>query len=172
MATIVDIGSVITTLITQAPLVAIVILVLIIYFNRGLKNIENMLKDLEDRFDDKLDRGLKNLAEILLEIMVRKGVVGVDDYDMLKSILSRTSIVPRSKYYTKEDHNKLMELLKKDPSEITWDDIKELERIYGLMVKEAKKSGWKDLEEYAFKLMILIGIAKGLLRKREERSSK
>jgi len=158
---LVDLTTVVSSLIAQAPLVAVAVLILVLYIERRLRPIERAL--------DEHSRSLSTLIdfnEVLLTIHISRGLITDTEFRALSALLSTARPAHRSKYYTKEVYDKLGEILKKGPDEITWDDVFELERIYDLLLKEASESGREDLARYASKLRVFIAMAKGFLLKR------
>jgi len=148
-------------LVAQLPLVAVVVLVLVLYMERRFSNVERRLGDVVRCIGVLVD-----FNEVLLGIQVLRGSVSDSEYRALAALLSSARPVHSSRYYTKEVYERLGELLRKDPNELTWDDVFELERIYELLLKEAEVSGRSDLVRYAGKLRVLIAMAKGFLLKR------
>jgi len=199
----IDITTVVSTLVAQAPLIAVATLVLILYIERRFRPIEVRIASLESRVSllenrvGSLENRISSLEgrmssietrlthieailaehskslntlidfnEALLSIQVSKGIVSSSEFKALSALLEAARPAYRSRYYTKEVYEKLGQLLKKDPDEITWDDVFELEKIYDLLLKEAVESDRVDLARYAGKLKALIAIAKGLLLKK------
>jgi len=109
---------------------------------------------------------LIDFNEAFLSIQVSKGIVSGSGFKALSALLETARPAYRSRYYTKEVYEKLGQLLKKDPDEITWDVVFELEKIYDLLLKEEVESNRVELARYAGKLKALIAIAKGLLLKK------
>ena len=175
----IDVTVAVSTLIAQAPLLAIAIAILMLYFERrfhGLEmrfetrfhSLEMRLQSIEMRIDNlcKVVMGLINFGETLLSIHASKGFLSDSEYKALDSMLTSLAPFTSSKYYTKEVAERLRQILAKEPSQLTWDDVFELEKIFDLMVKEGLESNRDDLISYAFRLKALIGIAKGLLLRR------
>ena len=179
----IDLTMIISTLIAQCPLIAALVLTLILYVERRLNNvvssidkrfgdIEKRFHNIDKRFDDiekrlsgidvKLSEFSKSLNmiidfnEILLSIHVSKGLVTNVEYKALSTLLLRARPTTSSKYYTKEVYERLGQLLQKDPDELTWNDIFELEQICELPLKESVESNKLELARYAGKLKALI----------------
>ncbi len=155
----VDITVILSMLLSQAPLVVIAILVLIIYFERRLSSIDqrfNMLASSIDRRLDMIERGLDamghrldvvedrlssviNFNEAFLSILLSKGVLLETEYKALSLVLPRVRTPGGSQYYTKEVEEKLFSIIDRltnDPKTATWDDVLELERIYDIIWDE------------------------------------
>ncbi|ADM28666.1 conserved hypothetical protein [Ignisphaera aggregans DSM 17230] len=158
---LIDITTVISSLVAQLPLIAIAILILILYIERRLKPIESRIEEYSRSLNTLID-----FNEVMLSIQISRGLITDAEYRALTVLLSSARPIYKSKYYTKEVYEKLGLLLKKSPDEITWDDVFELEKIYDLLLKEAIESKRDDLARYAGKLKALIAIAKGLLLRR------
>jgi len=158
---LVDLTTVVSSLIAQAPLVAVAVLILVLYIERRLRPIERVLEEHSRSLSILID-----FNEVLLSIHISRGLITDTEFRALAALLSTAKPAYRSKYYTKEVYDKLDEILRKGPDEITWDDVFELERIYNLLLKEASESKREDLARYAAKLRVFIAMAKGFLLKR------
>ncbi len=159
----VDITVILSMLLSQAPLVVIAILVLILYFERRLSSIDqrfNTLVSSIDRRFDTVERGLDrrfdmigrrldviedrlssviSFNEALLSILLSKGVLLETEYKALSLALPRVRAPGGSQYYTKEVEEKLFSIIDRltnDPKTATWDDVLELERIYDIIWDE------------------------------------
>jgi hypothetical protein len=148
----VDITAILSTLLSQAPLVVIAILVLILYFERRLSSIDqrfNTLASSIDRRFDVVERRLDviedrlssviNFNEALLSILLSKGVLLETEYKALALALPRVRALGGSQYYTKEVEERLFSIIDRltnDPKTATWDDVLELERIYEIIWDE------------------------------------
>jgi len=148
----VDVTAILSMLLSQAPLVVIAILVLILYFERRLSSIDqrfNMLASSIDRRFDMVERRLDviedrllsviNFNEALLSILLSKGVLLETEYKALSLALPRIRTPGGSQYYTKEVEEKLFSIIDRltnDPKTATWDDVLELERIYDIIWDE------------------------------------
>ncbi len=72
--------------------------------------------------------------------------------------------IARTKYYTKEDKEKLRYLITVKPyEEYTWDDIKTLREIADHMIREFRETDREELLDYAYKLLLFTWIAEGHL---------
>lgn len=68
--------------------------------------------------------------------------------------------VARTKYYTKEDEEKLRYLITVKPyEEYTWDDVRTLREIADHMIKEFRETGREELLDYVYKLLFFTWIA-------------
>ena len=148
----VDITVILSMLLSQAPLVVIAILVLILYFERRLSSIDQRFSTLASSIDrrfDMIERRLDviedrlesviNFNEALLSILLSKGVLLETEYKALSLALPRVRIPSGSQYYTKEVEEKLFSIIDRltnDPKTATWDDVLELERIYDIIWDE------------------------------------
>ena len=155
----VDITVILSMLLSQAPLVVIAILVLILYFERRLSSIDQRFSTLASSIDrrfDMIERGLDaighrldvvedrlssviNFNEALLSILLSKGVLLETEYKALSLALPRVRTLGGSQYYTKEVEERLFSIIDRltnDPKTATWDDVLELERIYDIIWDE------------------------------------
>jgi hypothetical protein len=148
----VDITAILSMLLSQAPLVVIAILVLIIYFERRLSSIDqrfNTLASSIDRRFDVVERRLDviedrllsviNFNEALLSILLSRGMLLETEYKALALALPRVRTPGGSQYYTKEVEERLFSIIDRltnDPKTATWDDVLELERIYDIIWDE------------------------------------
>ena len=144
----------ITSIISQAPFVVLVIVVL--YYSLGSRI-------------DRIYQGilhLMNLNDSLLLMLQSKGIFSDSEVIALRTYL--ISILPtvQSKYYTEEVRRRLLELLNKSLDEYSWNDVFELEKIADLIFKEGCKSRREDLISYSGKLRAFIAILKGELLRR------
>jgi hypothetical protein len=148
----VDITVILSMLLSQAPLVVIAILVLIIYFERRLSSIDQRFSTLASSIDRRFDvverrldviedrlSSVINFNEALLSILLSKGVLLETEYKALSLALPRVRTLGGSQYYTKEVEEKLFSIIDRltnDPKTATWDDVLELERIYDIIWDE------------------------------------
>lgn len=165
----------VSLLVTQAPLVATAIAILVVYIERRIAYVEKRLSGLESRLGglesrlDEITRSVNSLVdfnEALLSIQVGKGLLAGTEYKALQTLLAVSRPQPKTKYYTKEVYERLGQLLSKDPDELTWDDVFELEKIHDLLIMEWRESRREELARYAGKLRVAIAMAKGFLLKR------
>jgi len=137
-------------------------------------NLESQIGDLGGRMD-KIEEQLASLGRsfqiynsTLLKVLSTKGVLTGVEAEALAGYLS---LVPpaRSKYYTEEVRQRLIELIKAvREGRYTAADVRELGRIAELMEKEWEETGRRDLLDYYLKLQMLVAILEGILVSRGE----
>jgi len=123
----IDITMLISALLSQAPLAAVIILVLILYSERKFNVVENRLES------------ILNFNEALLLVLLSKGVISDSEYRLLLLMLPSSRVPAGSKYYTRDVERRLYEIivrLTNDPRTATWDDVTELEKIYDVIWDE------------------------------------
>jgi len=136
--------------------------------------LEGQIGDLGGRMD-KIEEQLAGLGRsfqiynsTLLKVLSTKGVLTGVEAEALAGYLS---LVPpaRSKYYTEEVRQRLIELIKAvREGRYTAADVRELGRIAELMEKEWEETGRRDLLDYYLKLQMLVAILEGILVSRGE----
>ncbi len=136
--------------------------------------LESQIGDLGGRMD-KIEEQLAGLGRsfqiynsTLLKVLSTKGVLTGVEAEALAGYLS---LVPpaRSKYYTEEVRQRLIELIKAvREGRYTAADVRELGRIAELMEKEWEETGRRDLLDYYLKLQMLVAILEGILVSRGE----
>jgi chromosome segregation ATPase len=136
--------------------------------------LEGQIGDLGGRMD-KIEEQLASLGRsfqiynsTLLKVLSTKGVLTGVEAEALAGYLS---LVPpaRSKYYTEEVRQRLIELIKAvREGRYTAADVRELGRIAELMEKEWEETGRRDLLDYYLKLQMLVAILEGILVSRGE----
>ncbi|MFP3199068.1 MAG: hypothetical protein RXR06_04265 [Thermoproteus sp.] len=136
--------------------------------------LESQIGDLGGRMD-KIEEQLASLGRsfqiynsTLLKVLSTKGVLTGVEAEALAGYLS---LVPpaRSKYYTEEVRQRLIELIKAvREGRYTAADVRELGRIAELMEKEWEETGRRDLLDYYLKLQMLVAILEGILVSRGE----
>jgi hypothetical protein len=162
---LIDITILISNLISQIPLV---VLVLLILYYRLKEDIRNLKWSID---------ALVNFSESLLYTLYSKGIMSDSEYKSLQTLVDLSRPPIKTKYYTKEVYERLGELLKMDPDQYTWDHVFELERIAELIMKEAMESDRRDLAAYVGRLRAFIVltqarlIKKGILPPRKEEKS-
>jgi len=123
----IDITTLISALLSQALLAAVIILVLILYAERKFNVVENRLES------------ILNFNEALLLVLLSKGVISDSEYRLLLLMLSSSRVPAGSKYYTRDVERRLYEIivrLTNDPRTATWGDVTELEKIYDVIWDE------------------------------------
>ncbi|MGB9705016.1 MAG: hypothetical protein ACPL3C_06170 [Pyrobaculum sp.] len=173
----IDIGVVLSSLIAQAPLVAIVIVVLYHILDKRIEKLERWVEKLDNKIESvrtELSGQIKSLArafysysDTLIRFLSAKGLVAEPEAVLLRGALDALIPVARSKYYTEEIREKLLKLLRKEIKDYTWDDVAELEKIAEAIYKEYEATGREDLLDYYPKLRMYIAIIQGLLTRRE-----
>jgi chromosome segregation ATPase len=136
--------------------------------------LEGQIGDLGGRMD-KIEEQLAGLGRsfqiynsTLPKVLSTKGVLTGVEAEALAGYLS---LVPpaRSKYYTEEVRQRLIELIKAvREGRYTAADVRELGRIAELMEKEWEETGRRDLLDYYLKLQMLVAILEGILVSRGE----
>lgn len=99
-----------------------------------------------------------NLA--LLEVLELKGLLSATEVRALSAALGKLQPPSQSKYYTKEVAERLKQLLEKQPEELTFDEVLELEKIADILIREAAASGRYELATYAGKLLAYAGLVR------------
>ncbi|AET33084.1 hypothetical protein [Pyrobaculum ferrireducens] len=187
----IDIGVVLSSLIAQAPLVAVVIITLYYTLDKKIGKLERRIERLENevvrlenevmRLDKKIEaiggvlsgqikslaRAFYSYSDMLIRFLSAKGLVAEPEAVLLRGALDALIPVARSKYYTEEIREKLLKLLRKEIKDYTWDDVAELEKIAEAIYKEYEATGREDLLDYYPKLRMYIAIIQGLLTRRE-----
>ncbi|MGC8584211.1 MAG: hypothetical protein ACP5MH_10890 [Thermoproteus sp.] len=173
----IDLGFVVGSLLAQAPLVVIAIVVLYYTLDRKIESVRVELGGRIDRIEarvEELARGLVQVREsfygyqnALIDFLAAKGLITEPEAVLLRGTLRALVPLAKSRYYTEEVRRRLIELLDKDLKDYTWEDVAELERIAEAIDKEAWETGREDLFKYYPKLVMYIAIVRGLLRRRE-----
>ncbi|AEA12501.1 paREP5ab [Thermoproteus uzoniensis 768-20] len=173
----IDLGFVVSSLIAQAPLVVIAIVVLYYTLDRKIESVRVELGGRIDRIEARVEELAKGLVQVreafygyqnaLIDFLAAKGLITEPEAVLLRGTLRALVPLAKSKYYTEEVRRRLIELLDKDIKDYTWDDVAELERIAEAIDKEAWETGREDLFRYYPKLVMYIAIVRGLLRRRE-----
>ena len=160
---------------SQAPLVAVAVAVLYVLFSRDMAKLEIRL----DRLDERIDRVEERLGRLetafqiynstLLKVLSRKSVLAETEVEALASLLLFYVPPARSKYFTEEVRQRLIEILKAvKEGKYTATDVKELKQISELIEKEGREARRRDLLEYNLKLQMLIAILEGRLAAKGE----
>ncbi|MEM0276317.1 hypothetical protein [Pyrobaculum sp.] len=177
----IDVSAIISSLIAQAPLVAVVVLVLYYKLDRKIdklyselnQKIDGVRAELSGQINElmrevrSLGSGFYNYQNTLIDFLAAKGLVTAAESVLLRGALRASIPYAMSKYYTEEVRRRLQALLDKELEEYTWEDAAELENIAKLMYKEYIATGREDLLDYYPKLMMYAAIVRGLLRRRE-----
>ncbi|MEM0484713.1 MAG: hypothetical protein QW434_08480 [Pyrobaculum sp.] len=180
----VNVDTIISSLVAQAPLVVIAIILLYYKLDRKIdrldRKIDNIRVGLSSQIEklsvcvDELKHEVKSLASgfynyqnALIDLLAAKGLVTLPEAVLLRGALRASLPHAMSKYYTEEVRKRLQTLLDKELDQYTWEDVAELENIAKLMYKEYIATGREDLLDYYPKLMMYAAIVRGLLRRRE-----
>ena len=129
---------------------------------KRLTGIENELSDIKVSIYE-LSRSMVGFSNTLIAILAIKSVITQSEATALRGYLL-TIPIARTKYYTKEDEEKLRYLITVKPyEEYTWDDVRTLREIADHMIKEFRETGREELLDYAYKLLFFTWIAEGHL---------
>jgi len=145
------------------------------WLGKRFGSIDNSIGRLENRIE-RLENAFLQFSEILISTLETKNVLSSTEVLILRGVVKSLLPAPKSKYYTREVYERLLQLLDKDPNDYTMADIEEMERIADLIEMEGFESGRKDLKQYAWKLRYFAMIAKVVfvypkLRKAQTRST-
>jgi chromosome segregation ATPase len=136
---------------------------------RQLGAVREKLEELGRRVDG-IDRKVGEMGRAyhafnttLLQVMALKGVLTETEMRALAGLLSAAPHAP-SRYYTEEVRRRLIEVLKAvEEGKYGVAELKELERIAGLIYAEWRESGREDLLDYHTRLTMLIAMMRGRL---------
>ncbi len=130
-----------------------------------MTNIETRLISLEKRMDvlEKWMDSLTLFAGSLLGVLTGRNLIDMSSAGFLASILSFGVSGGRSRYYTQEEYEKLKSILSKGMEEITWDDVRELKRIIGLIEKEIYELGNVELTNTLVRVKFITAMYEGYL---------
>ena len=159
----------------QLPWVCFTILVIILYVRNQMDKLREKLHEIDKKLIKMGDmikdlarsiRGLINFNETLLTILYKRNTITKIELEALTKYLEDLKPKAHSKYYTKEVEKQLGQILSKirrNLNSLTWEDVKQLEKIYELLMKEANASNRDELAEYAGSLKVLIGLCRAYL---------
>ncbi|MGC9149145.1 MAG: hypothetical protein ACP5GI_06875 [Sulfolobales archaeon] len=134
--------------------------------DKRFESLETRFNEINKRLDvlanqiDRLESAFLQFSEILVSTLETKNILSTTEALALRGVVKSLLPSPKSKYYTKEVYERLLQLLDKDPNEYTMADIEEMERIADLIEKEGYESNRRDLKQYAWKLRYYAMIAK------------
>jgi DNA repair exonuclease SbcCD ATPase subunit len=134
--------------------------------DKRFESLETRFNEINKRLDvlanqiDRLESAFLQFSEILVSTLETKNILSTTEALALRGVIRSLLPSPKSKYYTKEVYERLLQLLDKDPNEYTMADIEEMERIADLIEKEGYESNRRDLKQYAWKLRYYAMIAK------------
>ena len=173
----VDVETVISLLLAQAPLVAIAVTVLYYTLDKKIESLDRKIESIKADLERKIEvlgREIKDVKDAfysyentLIDFLAVKGVVAESQAVLLRGALRSLVPLAKSKYYTEEVRKRLIELLDKEIGDYTWSDIDELEKIAEAIRKEAWETGREDLRKYYPLLMMYTAMLRGILRRRE-----
>ncbi|WP_069806537.1 hypothetical protein [Vulcanisaeta thermophila] len=127
-----------------------------------VNNIEGELREIRVDINN-LSRSMLSFSNALIDVLAIKNVISQSEVAVLRGYLSLIPMA-RTKYYTKEDEEKLRYLITVKPYEdYTWDDIRTLREIADHMIKEYRETGREELIDYAYKLLFFTWVAEGHL---------
>ena len=161
----VDIATILSMLGSVAAVVGPLTALLWDRLNRLEDRINNVERDLTEIKINiyELSRSMVGFSNTLIDALAIKNVITQSEATALRGYLS-TIPIARTKYYTKEDEEKLRYLITVKPyEEYTWDDIRTLREIADHMIKEFRETGREELLDYAYKLLFFTWIAEGHL---------
>jgi DNA-binding transcriptional MerR regulator len=127
--------------------------------------LENRVARLEERInviEGRMDAFML-FGGSLLGVLTGRNLIDVPSAGFLASILSFGVGGGRSKYYTQEEYEKLRSILSKKMEEITWDDVRELKRIIGLIEREVYEEHKIDLVDTLMRVKFITAMYEGYL---------
>jgi uncharacterized coiled-coil protein SlyX len=189
---VVDLWGVLEGMLAQAPLTAAAVIALYLLLARELRGLERRMGALEARVSavearigavetriDRLERRVDGIEGLLGALREQVGEIGrrVDSLERrmdslegqlgaVREKLEELGTAPHapSRYYTEEVRRRLIEVLKAvEEGKYGVAELKELERIAGLIYAEWRESGREDLLDYHTRLTMLIAMMRGRL---------
>jgi len=130
-----------------------------------MSSLENRVARLEERINV-IERRMDAFALFggsLLGVLTGRNLIDIPSAGFLASILSFGVGGGRSKYYTQEEYEKLRSILSKKMEEITWDDVRELKRIIGLIEREVYEEHKIDLVDTLMRVKFITAMYEGYL---------
>jgi len=130
-----------------------------------MSSLENRVARLEERINV-LERRMDAFMLFggsLLGVLTGRNLIDIPSAGFLASILSFGVGDGRSKYYTQEEYEKLRSILSKKMEEITWDDVRELKRIIGLIEREVYEEHKIDLVDTLMRVKFITAMYEGYL---------
>jgi uncharacterized coiled-coil protein SlyX len=130
-----------------------------------MSSLENRVARLEERINV-LERRMDAFMLFggsLLGVLTGRNLIDVPSAGFLASILSFGVGGVRSKYYTQEEYERLRSILSKKMEEITWDDVRELKRIIGLIEREVYEEHKIDLVDTLMRVKFITAMYEGYL---------
>jgi hypothetical protein len=130
-----------------------------------MSSLENRVARLEERInviEGRMDTFML-FGGSLLGVLTGRNLIDIPSAGFLASILSFGVSGGRSKYYTQEEYEKLRSILSKKMEEITWDDVRELKRIIGLIEREVYEEHKIDLVDTLMRVKFITAMYEGYL---------
>lgn len=130
-----------------------------------MSSLENRVARLEERINV-IERRMDAFVLFggsLLGVLTGRNLIDIPSAGFLASILSFGVGGGRSKYYTQEEYEKLRSILSKKMEEITWDDVRELKRIIGLIEREVYEEHKIDLVDTLMRVKFITAMYEGYL---------
>jgi len=130
-----------------------------------MSSLENRVARLEERINviERRMDAFMLFGGSLLGVLTGRNLIDVPSAGFLASILSFGVGGGRSKYYTQEEYEKLRSILSKKMEEITWDDVRELKRIIGLIEREVYEEHKIDLVDTLMRVKFITAMYEGYL---------
>ena len=130
-----------------------------------MSSLENRVARLEERINVIVRRmdAFVLFGGSLLGVLTGRNLIDIPSAGFLASILSFGVGGGRSKYYTQEEYEKLRSILSKKMEEITWDDVRELKRIIGLIEREVYEEHKIDLVDTLMRVKFITAMYEGYL---------
>jgi chromosome segregation ATPase len=128
-------------------------------------SLENRVARLEERINviERRMDAFMLFGGSLLGVLTGRNLIDIPSANFLASILSFGVGGGRSKYYTQEEYEKLRSILSKKMEEITWDDVRELKRIIGLIEREVYEEHKIDLVDTLMRVKFITAMYEGYL---------
>jgi uncharacterized coiled-coil protein SlyX len=128
-------------------------------------SLENRVARLEERINviERRMDAFMLFGGSLLGVLTGRNLIDIPSASFLASILSFGVGGGRSKYYTQEEYEKLRSILSKKMEEITWDDVRELKRIIGLIEREVYEEHKIDLVDTLMRVKFITAMYEGYL---------
>jgi len=130
-----------------------------------MSSLENRVARLEERINviERRMDAFMLFGGSLLGVLTGRNLIDIPSAGFLASILSFGVGGGRSKYYTQEEYEKLRSILSKKMEEITWDDVRELKRIIGLIEREVYEEHKIDLVDTLMRVKFITAMYEGYL---------
>ena len=130
-----------------------------------MSSLENRVARLEERINviERRMDAFMLFGGSLLGVLTGRNLIDIPSASFLASILSFGVGGGRSKYYTQEEYEKLRTILSKKMEEITWDDVRELKRIIGLIEREVYEEHEIDLVDTLMRVKFITAMYEGYL---------